>query len=99
MPLLKREADFKEEPWPQFTEAQAAFLEKLFPPRCIGTDQRLEDHLRYAGKVDLVARIRANTITARPSAGGADLTEDEEEAMLDSQVVTQALGTQSEEEQ
>lgn len=34
-------------------------LEELYPPRCFGSDEDLHDHLRYAGKVELIARLRA----------------------------------------
>lgn len=33
-------------------------LEELYPARCMKTDESLEDHLRYAGKVDVVERLR-----------------------------------------
>lgn len=77
--------------WPTFTEEQVAFLEKLFPPRCVGRRESAEDHLRYAGMVDLVALMRATVI------GGTklDLNEDEEDA-LDEEVI--ALAEQSQEE-
>lgn len=68
------------EHWPRFTEEQVAFLEKLYPARCIGTQEQIELHLRYAGKVDLIAQMREHvpgTITA------VHLNEDEEEALDD----------------
>ena len=45
---------------PAFTTAQVAWLKALHPPRCLRMNETVEDHLRYAGKVDLVALIEAN---------------------------------------
>lgn len=44
---------------PDLTEVMVRWLEDQFPPRCLGTRETVEDHLRYAGKVDLVAGLRA----------------------------------------
>ena len=44
--------------WPELDEATVAHLEGLFPPRCMQPDEHVEDHLRYAGAVDLVALLR-----------------------------------------
>lgn len=79
----------KTDHWPTFTEVQVSFLEKLFPPRCVGRRESAEDHLRYAGMVDLVAMLRGTVI------GGTklDLNEDEEDA-LDDEVVSIAEQTQ-----
>ena len=33
-------------------------LEDLYPPRCYEGEERVEDHLMYAGKVQLVADLR-----------------------------------------
>lgn len=76
-------SDLRNEAWPAFTEAQVSFLEELFPARCIGHTESIEDHIRYAGKVDLIAQLRAHTV------GGAarlQFTEDEEEAFDDQAV-------------
>lgn len=34
-------------------------LDKLNPPRCIGPDEQLHDHLRYAGVVELIRLMKA----------------------------------------
>jgi hypothetical protein len=40
-----------------------------YPPRCIRPGETLEDHLRYAGKVDLVEAMRShNDLYRRPDA-------------------------------
>ncbi len=46
----KRYADLSEE--------LLASLEATHPPRCLARDQTVEDHLRYAGKVELIASMR-----------------------------------------
>jgi hypothetical protein len=46
-------------PCPDLTEQQLAYLEALFPPRCLKPNEMVEDHLRYAGKVELIAMLRA----------------------------------------
>lgn len=35
-------------------------LEEQYPPKCLGPHEELHDHLRYAGKVDLIAKLRAH---------------------------------------
>lgn len=64
--------------WPNFTEAQVAFLERLYPPRCLGPHEQVEDHLRYAGKSELVATLRGTVIG---STAALEFNGDEEEAM------------------
>jgi hypothetical protein len=44
---------------PDLTEAMLVWLEEYFPARCLGPRETVEDHLRYAGKVELVAVLRA----------------------------------------
>lgn len=34
-------------------------LEALFPPRCLRPNEMVEDHLRYAGAVELIGSLRA----------------------------------------
>ena len=47
-------------PCPDLTEAQVAWLEVHFAPKCYEpTKENLEAHLKYAGKVELVAMLRA----------------------------------------
>lgn len=38
-------------------------LEELYPAKCKEADETLEDHARYAGKVELVARLRSRLST------------------------------------
>lgn len=44
--------------WPDIPEDLLVFLEDLYPPRCLETLEKVEDHLRYAGVVDLLADMR-----------------------------------------
>lgn len=39
------------EPFPDLTEAQIAWLERHYPPRCYTAREDLEQHLQYAGVV------------------------------------------------
>lgn len=43
---------------PVFTRESLEALEALFPPRCLGRGESAEDHLRYAGKAELVEMLR-----------------------------------------
>lgn len=74
------EVEITPESWPQFSEYQVAFLEKMFPKRCLQTRETVEDHLRYAGKVDLIAIMRDHVIG---SPGSLLLSDDEEDALDD----------------
>jgi hypothetical protein len=49
---------------PVTTEALITELESLFPPRCIKPHESLEEAHRYAGRVDLVAELRASYTAA-----------------------------------
>ena len=33
-------------------------IDEEFPPRCIAKDETLEDHLRYAGKRELIDELK-----------------------------------------
>lgn len=44
---------------PAWTEEQLAWMEKTFPPRCLGRAEPVEAHLRYAGVVEFVQNRRA----------------------------------------
>lgn len=44
---------------PILEERQLQVLENLYPPACLGRSDTVEEHLRYAGKVELVASLRA----------------------------------------
>lgn len=67
------------ERWPAFTDTQVAALEKMFPARCIETNETIEAHLRYAGKVDLIAQLREHVPGNSPPS--LVLTEEEEDAL------------------
>ena len=41
-------------------------LEAVYPPVCLGRAETVEDHLRYAGKVELVALLRQRAMEADP---------------------------------
>lgn len=43
---------------PEVPKSLIEWLEREFPPRCLGTAETVEDHLRYAGKVELVQSLR-----------------------------------------
>lgn len=56
-------------------------LEKLYAPRCLGRTETAEDHLRYAGAVELVARLRARFEDGQgDGAEGGDVLTDGEDA-------------------
>lgn len=79
------------ENWPRFTEEQVTFLEKLYPARCISPRETIEDHIRYAGKVDLIASMREHV----PGAITAlHLNEDEEDALDDEAIAIVRAGQQ-----
>ena len=67
--------------FPRLTADQVEQLENKFPPRCLGKGESVEDHLRYAGKVELIALLRSFIIDPR----GLDFTPDEE-AFIDETV-------------
>ncbi len=78
--------DLTPEPWPNFTDVQVSFLEKMYPPRCIGREEQIEDHIRYAAKVELIAQLRQH-VFGNP----AELVLDEfEEDALDDEAVAEA---------
>lgn len=43
---------------PLLDRTQLEQLEALYPPRCLDRSETAEDHLRYAGAVELVQRLR-----------------------------------------
>lgn len=57
MDILERSRG-EETPWPRVPEELVAHLERLFPPRCLLHNEKVEDHLRYAGVADLVLDLR-----------------------------------------
>lgn len=80
-----------QQPWPTFSDSQVSFLERLYPARCIGRSESAEDHLRHAGMVELIERMRGTVIGGKSN---LDLTADEEEA-LDEHSVQIAEGQQA----
>ena len=44
---------------PLTTEQLIESLEVSYPPRCIGKNESLEDHYRYAGASELVQTLRS----------------------------------------
>lgn len=44
--------------FPQYASDLLKDLQEQFPPRCIERDESIEDHQRYAGKVELITYIR-----------------------------------------
>jgi hypothetical protein len=77
--------------FPYFTDEQVAALEDLFPARCLRQNETVEDHLRYAGKVELIASMRGAVI------GGpkALVLSEEEEDAIDDAVIEIAVQQQS----
>lgn len=47
-------------PEPSWTKEQIEWMEKTYPPRCLGLHEAVEDHLRYAGIASFVAARRAH---------------------------------------
>lgn len=45
--------------------AMVAALEMLYPPRCMARLESIEDHLRYAGKAELVQMLREALTTTQ----------------------------------
>lgn len=46
--------------WPSIPPELVEYLEAAYPPRCMYPGESIEEHLRYAGKVDLVIAISVN---------------------------------------
>lgn len=55
--MARRQAQLGE--WPDIDGELLAYLEGAYPPRCIQPGERFEDHVRYAGKVELIAAMRS----------------------------------------
>lgn len=54
--------------WPDIDRELVERLEAAFPPRCYDGRSKLEAHLMYAGKVELVALLR-DIMDAQAEAG------------------------------
>jgi hypothetical protein len=67
--------------WPTFTDAQIGWLEKVFPARCMTRTETVEDHLRYAGAVDLISIMRSRVMDPNTPTATLDLTEEEAETL------------------
>jgi hypothetical protein len=87
---------FDPEKWPTFTDAQVSFLENLFPSRPIDRTETIEDHLRFAGKVELIAAMRTRVTDGDgPRMETAfELTEDEAAEFDEDEAVRIALENQ-----
>jgi hypothetical protein len=63
---------------PVLTREDLTRLQAQFPPRCLGIRETVEDHLRYAGKVELIEALvrRREDILKSPESTdlGDDLT-------------------------
>lgn len=60
---------------PRLTMRDIEALEANYPSRCLRPNERVEDHLRYAGKVELIAVLKSFVDP------GLEFTPDEEAAM------------------
>jgi hypothetical protein len=79
--------------YPRLTAEQVAVLEELFPARCYQPGiETLEDHLKYSGKVELIAALKANSIDG--TVPGAELSPEEAEALIDDEVARIAANQQ-----
>ena len=58
---------------PQLSEDLIEDLEEHYPPRCIEQGESIEDHLRYAGMVELVQNLRARLDYTKESAALEEL--------------------------
>lgn len=59
--------------WPDIPEDLVQFLEHLYPARCLEPNEAVEDHLRYAGAVSLVADMRHHHDMAREIEAAMDM--------------------------
>lgn len=62
--------------WPLISETLLVHLETLFPPRCLGLSEMVEDHLRYAGVASLVEDLRYH-FTQQQGPDGGEHSDDE----------------------
>lgn len=54
--------------WPKLAEEQITAMEALWPPRCYDPkNETIEEHLKYAGKVEMVATLRGQFENERAS--------------------------------
>jgi len=60
-------------PLPHTAEELIAELELAYPPACIGPQDSLNDHLRYAGRVDLIQDLRRRFQWSQEEATAAQL--------------------------
>jgi hypothetical protein len=64
---------------PVLESAKVSVLESLFPPRTKGRSETEDEHLRYAGMVELVERLRARSDNHYASLAGDDVGDDDED--------------------
>jgi hypothetical protein len=67
--------------FPHFPQHLLDALIRLYPPRCLGPGERVEDHLRYAGKVDLIAAIQQSNDNRVQAADERMLADDQPGAL------------------
>ena len=85
------------EDWPKLRKADIELMEKLYPPRCLLPRETVEDHLRYAGIVWFIERLKAH-IPAEPTALALtpeEIAEADDAAAIE--VAERTLNTQEEE--
>lgn len=74
---------------PTFTDAQVAYLEDLFPARCKEPLEGIEEHMLYAGKVELIAFLRSRTPSGDPAGRTEEQSEDAMVADLEARAMEQ----------
>ena len=60
-------------PLPDLSRDLIEDLEENYPPRCKTPEESLEDHLRYAGMVELIDVLRQRHEWTRKNAGPIDI--------------------------
>lgn len=68
-------------PLPTLSMSDIRLLERLFPPRCKDVAETEGDHQRYAGKVELIAQLKAYARMDSFEDWRRDDPEDEEQAL------------------
>lgn len=55
---IRKRLKLQEPKWPEVPEDLVEFLEAIYPPKCMDRVTSVEEHLRYAGAVELVELLR-----------------------------------------
>lgn len=71
-----RPSDYTPELIPDLTELLVSTLEAMCPPMCLGKQQTVEDHLRYAGIVEFVGVLRSHLERYHTEDQEGDITQD-----------------------